>query len=126
MPTVQEHWLPPKTPDPVRFAVLSRFFPRWWHFVEASLDQLGQGFDGGFSTFATGSQSQCRTVSCPERQQVEDAFAVDRLVSLENLDVAGERFGQLHEQVRRPGMKSLRIDHRHRACRNEVQGSVGV
>src|SRR5262245_33477662 len=89
--------------------VRSSLFLRGGHFAEAAFDEFGEGFDGGIGVWAAGPQSECRTVSGPQRQQVQDAFAVDGLVSLENLHIAGERHGQLDEQVRGPSVKSLRI-----------------
>ena len=78
-------------------------------FAEAPFDQFGQGLDRRFGVGTAGSQSECRTVSGPQRQQVQDAFAVNHLVSLHNFDLTRERAGQLHEQMRRASMKSLRI-----------------
>ena len=99
------------------------------HFAEAAFDKFGQGLHRRLGVGADRSQSECRTVSCPQRQQVEDAFAVDHLVSLENFDLALELAGQFHEQVRRAGVESLRIDDSFTdllrgACRHDTN-SIG-
>ena len=58
------------------------------HLAKASFDQPGQSLDRRVGVGAAGPQSECRTVSGPQRQQVQDAFTVDHLVSLDNFDLA--------------------------------------
>jgi len=82
-------------------------------FAKASFDQPGQGLDGRHGVGTARTQSECRTVSRPQRQQVEDAFAVDDLVPLHNFDLRLERASQLDEQVRGAGVESLRIENEH-------------
>ena len=108
---------------------MSRLALRSGHFPEALFDQFGQGLHGCFAVLAAGAQCECRTVSGPQRQQVEDAFAVNHLVAFDNFHLASERPRQFYEQMSRPGMESLRIYDGHRAYGDGVQrveGDIGI
>lgn len=96
--------------------LVSRGAFRRCHFAKAPLDQSGERLDRFVGALAAGTQSQCRTVSCAQRQQVQDALAVNYLVSFDNFDNARESRRELDELVRRAGVESLRIHDDYRAC----------
>ena len=91
---------------------------------KASFNQQGQRIDGRLGIRSAGPQSECRTVYCSHRQQVQDAFAVDDLISLDDFDLAAERLGNLDEHCSRAGVKALRVDHDHGAGGDGLQGSA--
>src|SRR2546423_1614778 len=90
------------------------------HLTKASFNQQGQRIDGRLGIRSVGPQSECRTVYCSHRQQVQDAFAVDDLVSLQDFDLGLKRAGQFDEGVRGAGVKALRIDYGYVTDGNHV------
>jgi hypothetical protein len=85
------------------------------HFAEAPFDQLGERCDQFLSVGARSFQFQLRTVASAEREQIKNALAVDDLIPFLNLHFALKRHGHLHEEVGRPRMEALRVNHHHQS-----------
>ena len=81
-----------------------------FHFAKTAFDELGERVHGGLGVVTDGFQCEFRTVSCPQRQQVEDAFSIDGVVPLADPHLGLELAGQLHEQVRGPRVEPLGVD----------------